>query len=177
MQKPIGGFFELELPPQGKMYHEGALALSTGRSCISMVLEIEKPKRVIVPDYSCYAVFEPIIERNIEVKYYDIGFQLDPLHDIEPNQDDLLIFVNFFGLKNKAAEKLSNLYGSKVLVDNTHHYFHKGYPKSYSFTSARKYFGVPDGAFLYGAELEESIKGIPRNTNVTLDQGALRIFQ
>lgn len=175
MNKPIGGFFELELPTGGTPYHKDALALATGRSCIGWVLDAEKPTRVIVPNYSCYAVFEPIIERGIELTTYEINDQLDPVDDIRPKAGDLLIFVNFFGLKNQQAEKFSSKYGKQVLVDDTHRYFHKGYQHSYSFTSARKYFGVPDGAFLYGPEVSDLNKVIKRNTNVSLDHSALRL--
>ena len=36
-----------------------------------------------------------------------------------------------------------------MLLDDTHAFFHNDHPGYWSFTSARKYFGVPDGAFLY----------------------------
>jgi len=53
-----------------------------------------------------------------------------------------------------------------VIIDDTHRFFYHGYQGSYSFTSARKYFGVPDGAFLYGASKEA--RKIDRNTDISV---------
>src|SRR5207244_4125851 len=40
--------------------------------------------------------------------------------------------------------------GDRMVVDDTQAFFRRGDPDAWSFNSARKFFGVPDGAFLYG---------------------------
>ncbi len=107
MDKPVGGFFELDLPQGKELYHSDAIALTTGRSCIGHVLDIETPTRVIVPDYSCYAVYEPMIERGIDLLYYEVDEQLNPINLPDLRKSDLLLFVNFFGTEKCASRKLS----------------------------------------------------------------------
>jgi len=41
-------------------------------------------------------------------------------------------------------------FGSRVAVDDTQAFFRRGRNDVWSFNSARKFFGVPDGGFLYG---------------------------
>ena len=71
--KTIGGFFELELPAQGRGYHPAAIALSTGRACISLTLECEKPSRVFIPYYCCDALFDPMEKMGIDCEFYAIN--------------------------------------------------------------------------------------------------------
>ena len=125
--KPIGGFFELELPVPGRGYHPEAIALSTGRACISLILECEKPSRVFIPYYCCDALLEPMEKMGIDYELYVIDEALEPQDLSEPLEGELLIVTNFFGLKNQLIEKLVNCYGSRLLVDDPFRFFKKGY--------------------------------------------------
>ena len=171
----IGGFFELELPDLGRAFHMEALALTNGRSCVRWILERERPQRVYVPFYSCEALYEPIKEMGIRYEYYSIDEKLNPIDLPIPENNELLICINYFGLKNDEMFKLSERYGNKIVIDDTHRFFHRGYPGSYSFTSARKYFGVPDGAYLYGAKNVE-IEKISRFDRVSLAHSFARLI-
>lgn len=172
MKRAIGGFFEIDIRKQGKPFHQNAHLLSTGRSCIGAVLDKVKPIKVYVPDYNCYAVFQPMLERDIKIEPYFIDEQLDPINLPSPRENELLIYVNYFGLKNQKSKELALKLGERVLIDDTHRFFHHGYPGSFSFTSARKYFGVPDGAYLFSDfKLDQNI---PKNTNITIDHNVLR---
>jgi len=84
--KPIGGFFELETPPLGSGYHPKALALSNGRACMRWILENEKPLRVYIPFYTCYALYEPMESMGIEVVFYSIDETLSPINLPEPKK-------------------------------------------------------------------------------------------
>ena len=172
--KPIGGFFELEVPSRGLGYHPDALALSNGRACMQWILENEKPRKVYVPFYTCYALYQPMQEKGIELEFYKINESLNPVDLPEPKIGELLVFINYFGLKNKQAEKLVQKFARRVVIDDTHRFFFRGYHHAYSFTSARKYFGVPDGAYLYGVVNSE--KNIPRNTHVSIVHNIKRLM-
>ena len=39
---------------------------------------------------------------------------------------------------------------SNVIIDNAQAFYSKHQDRAYSFNSARKFFGVPDGAYLFG---------------------------
>lgn len=164
--KSIGGFFELETPSTGPGYHPDACALTNGRACMRWILEFEKPSRVYIPFYTCYALYEPMEEMGIEYVFYAIDEALDPVRLPEPGPGELLVLINYYGLKNKLADNLTRRLGKQVVIDDTHRFFHRGYQHAYSFTSARKYFGVPDGAYLYG--VNEDLRNIERNADVSV---------
>jgi hypothetical protein len=153
--RPIGGFFELELPSEGKHYHPDAIGLSTGRACLGVFNDQVKPKKVFVPYYTCDATYHPFQLRDIPLSYYEIKVDLEPLFLPQLNEGEYFLYTNYLGVKEDYVLKLREYYGSQLLVDNTHCFFQKGYEGIWSFTSARKHFGIPDGAFLYsGSKLE-----------------------
>lgn len=173
--KAIGGFFELELPSGGQGYHPNAFALTNGRACIRWILEYEKPSLVYIPYYTCSALYEPMEKMGIKYIYYSIDENLDPVRLPEPQKNELLILINYYGLKNKIADKLAHQFGRRLIIDDTHRFFYRGYQTpTYSFTSARKYFGVPDGAYLYGTM--GATNKIERNNNVSVTHNVKRLL-
>ena len=153
MERPqyIGGFFELEQAGDGSNYHTDAIALSTGRACLSFILDEIKPGKVHVPFYACNTLYEPMKGR-CDCSYYSIDekFELKFLPDLK--QDEYLLYINYFGLKGTYIEELKRIFGSKLIIDDVHNFFRKGHHGHWSFCSARKYFGVPDGAYLYATK-------------------------
>jgi hypothetical protein len=173
LQKPIGGFFELELPAKGSLYHDSALALVNGRVCFKVLLECVKPTKVYLPFYCCDSVLLPLEEAGIAYEFYGINAKFDPtiplIHDSE-----MILYVNYFGLKTQTANKLSKLYGGQLIVDNTQAFFEKSYGITWAFNSARKFFGVPDGGFLYAPQYIED-RYLP-NKEVLAEHLWLRLF-
>lgn len=147
--KKIGGFFELELPHNGLPLHPKAYALSTGRACMMVMLRYLSPKRVYVPFYTCDAVLEPFTKLNIETKFYALDITFYPLDLPRLDDGEYLLWTNYFGVFGDHTNKIKKRFGKQVLLDDTHAFFNQGHIDYWSFTSARKYFGVPDGAFLY----------------------------
>ncbi len=145
----IGGFFELELSDGKRNYHPEALNLSTGRACLNLIFQLEKPSKIYLPYYVCDAVLEPILLNSIKFEHYALNEHLDPVRTIELNDYEYYIYVNYFGLKNRTIHTLVEKYGNKLIVDNSQAFFEKKYSGVFSFNSARKFFGVPDGAYLY----------------------------
>ena len=153
--KPIGGFFELELPSDGFIYHSEAIGFSTGRACLGVFIEQVRPTKVFVPYYTCDATYHPFQLRQIPLAFYEINAALEPLSLPELKEGEYFLYTNYFGVKEDYTLALRDHYGVKLLVDNTHCFFQKGYPGNWSFTSARKHFGIPDGAYLYpGSTME-----------------------
>jgi hypothetical protein len=166
LKKPLGGFFELELPKKGSLYHDSALALANGRVCFKVLLERVKPTKVFVPFYCCDKLVLPLEELKIPFEYYAINSNFDPIGIPLLADSELFVFINYFGLKNQTARKLSKLLGEQLVIDNTHAFFEKSYGVTWAFNSARKFFGVPDGGFLYSPQyLEDSFA--PINPSVT----------
>ncbi len=145
----IGGFFELEVPANKRPYHAAAFALCTGRACLGLALDTIRPTRVHVPFYTCDALVEPIALRQIPYTYYALNERLEPAALPRLQSSELFIYINYFGVKKDHTNELRRHFGKRLLIDNTHDFFQRGFADNWSFTSARKYFGVPDGAYLY----------------------------
>lgn len=171
--QPIGGFFELEIPKGNGSYHPNAIPLTNGRACLALILKNKNFNKVYVPFYCCDALFEPLDVLGIDYEFYHINDKFEINNDIDVKDNELLIYINYFGIKNDYCEHLINQYNDKVIIDNTHCFFSKGYENTSSFTSARKYFGVPDGAYVYFKE--NSIVDYKENKEISIKHNLLRL--
>lgn len=148
----IGGYFELELPRGGALFHQDTIAFNTGRACLSAILQHKKPVRVHAPFYICDAALMPMREAGIPVRFYELDKNLEPLNLPDLDAHELILVVNFFGLQTKLIETLADRYGDSLIADCTQAFFEKPKSAYWAFSSARKFFGVPDGANLYAPE-------------------------
>lgn len=144
----IGGYFSLELP-QREEYHKNAIRLNTGRNCLEYVLRVRGYKKVYVPYYTCEAVMEPINKLGIAYEFYhiDIHFELSDRFTLK--EGEALLYTNYFGLKQRYVEQLAEKVATRLIVDNTQAFYAKPIPSIDTFYTCRKFFGVPDGAYLY----------------------------
>ncbi|OQP47349.1 hypothetical protein A4H97_07550 [Niastella yeongjuensis] len=147
--KPVGGYFGLELNKGGYSYHEVPYTFKSGRSALHFILKECKPTLVYIPYYTCKVVLQSFESAGIVYKYYAIDDKLEPVALPELGKHEFFLYTNYFGLKNTAVNKLSTRYGSQLIVDCTQAFFTKGNGRSWYFNSCRKFFGVPDGAYLY----------------------------
>jgi hypothetical protein len=128
---------------------QGAHALSTGRACLAVMLRELRPRRVYVPFYTCNTVFQPFVEAGVPMAFYCLDARLRPC-DPPPLQDgEYFLWTNYFGVCGAATRELEARYGERLLIDDTHAFFAGRHAGRWSFTSARKFFGVPDGADLF----------------------------
>lgn len=166
VKQVVGGFFELEIPSTNSFYHPNAYAYTSGRACLGVILESMKPKKIYLPYYSCDAILQPLKTHNIAYEYYRLDGKLEFDLSIAPRSDELLLYINYFGVKTNFVKVLSKRYGSQLIIDNTQAFFEipDDSDKYWSFNSARKFFGVPDGAYLYAAGPVPSATG--RNAEV-----------
>ena len=148
MITPIGGYFELELRG-GKHYHKGALCLNSARSCFEYVLRARGYKKVFLPYYTCEIVAQPCQILHVEHEFYHIDRNLEPVALPELKEGEAFLYTNYFGLKQQCAERLARHYGSQLIVDNAQAFFAPALPGIDTFYSPRKFFGVPDGGYLY----------------------------
>lgn len=145
---PIGGYFELELR-QGEHYHKDALRLDTARNCFEYVLRARKYKKVYIPYYTCEVMLEPLKKCKVEYDFYHINKELEPVDDFKLKDGEVLLYTNYYGLKQNYVERLASQYGSRLIVDNAQAFYAKPIDGIDTFYSARKFFGVADGAYLY----------------------------
>ena len=154
----IGGYFSLE-QPQREEYHKRAIRLNTGRNCLEYILRVRGYKKVFVPYYTCEAVLEPINKLGIPYEYYHIDIHFEIRDSFTLKEGEALLYTNYFGLKQRYVEQLAKIYGPSLIVDNTQAFYAKPIPGIDTFYTCRKFFGVPDGAYLYcDKELDEEIE-------------------
>lgn len=144
----IGGYFELELR-KGEHYHKDALRLNTARNCFEYILRARGYKKVYMPYYTCEVMFQPLNKLEIEYTFYHIDERFEICDLPILNEGEALLYTNYFALKQKYVESLIHIYGSKLIVDNAQAFYAPRINGIDTFYSARKFFGVPDGAYLY----------------------------
>ena len=145
--KEIGGYFELELN-KGVEYHSKAIKLNTGRNCLEYILRARGYKKIYIPYFTCEVILEPIQKLCIEYEFYSIDDQLNPDFDKDLADNEVFLYTNYFGIKTlkikELASKIKNL-----IIDNSQAFYVQPIDGVDTFYSARKFFGVPDGAYLY----------------------------
>ena len=177
MTEPVGGYFSLELPLVEE-YHKDALRLNTGRNCLEYILRSRGYKKVYLPFYICSVVLEPFEKLGVQYVFYHVDERLELKDNLSVKAGEALLYVNYFGLKQRYVEHLARLYGTSLIIDNTQAFYAKPVTGIDTFYSCRKFFGVPDGAYLYtektlGVELEQD-ESYDRMSHLLrrIDQGA-----
>ena len=145
----IGGYFGLELNQANNIYHPNAIALNTARNAIEYLLIANNYKKIYIPYFTCEVILQPIKKLKIAYSFYSINEDLEPIFDFNLlNKNTAFLYTNYFGIKDKYIQnKLPKL--TNIIIDNAQSFFSNEYAYFDSFNSARKFFGVPDGAYLY----------------------------
>jgi hypothetical protein len=148
MNKAIGGYFELELR-KGEHYHKEAIRLNTARNCLEYILKVRKYSKVYIPYYTCEVILEPLKKCNVNYEFYSINNQFEPVKKYKLSEKEAFLYTNYFGIKSDAVTKMATIYGDKLIIDNSQAFYAKPIEGIDTFYSARKFFGVSDGAYLY----------------------------
>lgn len=152
--KEIGGYFGLELP-FGFEFHQDLLRLNSARNALFLILSLDNVDTIYIPSYCCDSVLEPIKKLGISYRFLSINqdFELIDL-DINLGANDRLLYINYFGMKDHYINYLIKIFNSKLIVDNTQAFF-SVFSGIKLFYSPRKFFGVPDGAYVQGCFVDE----------------------
>jgi hypothetical protein len=165
----IGGYFELELP-KGKEFHENAIKLNLARNALEYVLLANNYKKVYLPFYICDAILKPFEKLLIQYEFYNIDSIFNPIFDFNRiKNDEAFLYVNYFGLKSSKVLELSKL-SINLIIDNSQAFYSPPIFGVDCFYSPRKFFGVPDGSYLY---CKKSIKTKILNDNSSISASYL----
>lgn len=173
--------------------------LSTCRSAIGLILQsLGKVQRALVPAFTCHSVLAPFVEHGCDVKGYplkkNLEIDIDGLSSlVETFKPDVIIAHGYFGFDTlKSATGFFDELRHKgiiVIEDTTQtmfsHYHHVN--ADYFVGSIRKWFPIPDGAFLSGVTiphlLEDEELGIAKlkamtakYEYITNDKGRKEVF-
>jgi hypothetical protein len=84
-----------------------------------------------------------------EPVFYHINEDLEPvLASGVPGEGVGFLYINYFGIKDRFITKLASIIPG-LIVDNSQAFFAVPVPGVDTFYSPRKFFGVPDGGYLY----------------------------
>jgi len=145
---PIGGFLGLELRAGGR-HHDGEILLNSGRSCFEYIIRVTKPLHVYISKYTCDAMLEPLKKLEVPYSFYTIDNKLELSNVPSLREGELLVYTNYFGLKDKYSTKLAGQYKEQLVLDCSQAYYFPPSKNGFTFYSYRKFFGVADGGLLY----------------------------
>jgi hypothetical protein len=147
----IGSFLELDLKYTGEYFEDdiNTARLNSGRSGIYHALRVLNCTTIYLPVYLCPDVKHFLNRKSINIRYYTLSEELEPVLDRNEDYSALLV-VNYYGVFSKIKlEKLKDKYNN-VIIDNCGAFFMPSLPGCFNVYSCRKFFGVPDGCYVIG---------------------------
>lgn len=156
--REIGGYFELD-QFINKPYYNNMIELNTGRNALAYLIKARGIKKVYIPHYLCNSVSGVLNRLSVDYEGYSIDKRFHPLFDKKLKNDEYLYVVNYYGqISNSTIKSFKARYGA-IIVDNTQSFFQKPVQGIDTIFSLRKYFGLPDGAYLStDSKLEEELE-------------------
>jgi hypothetical protein len=85
----------------------------------------------------------------------DLGFFPTEIFNLDTSE--FFLYVNYFGICSINIKKLKKIYGKQLVIDNSMAFFANN-NEYICFNSARKFFGVPDGAYISGIKVNHNLK-------------------
>lgn len=152
--KELGGYFELENfgGTNSTPYHSHGIALNCARNALLFSAKSLSIKKVRLPYFLCDSVQNACKKAGLLVSFYRISKDFLPKEQ-EPTEDgEWLYIVNYYGqLTTLKIMALKNKY-KRIIVDNVQDFFQEPVPGVLTIYSCRKWFGVSDGAYLFGID-------------------------
>ena len=149
--KEIGGYLEFE-NFNGAHYHNYP-ALNTARASLLFLLKTLGAKKIFLPYYLCDSVKNYLHLHNFNYEFYHINSSFLPLFDKVLAPKEYLLIVNTYGQLTSDTISMLKLKYDNIILDNTHAFFEKAFPNIHTLYSCRKFFGIPDGAYLHIANM------------------------
>lgn len=149
--REFGGYIEIE-HYKGNEYHTGCLALNSGRNCLRYLIRARQIRKIMLPRLQCQVIEEVCRREGVQIQWYEVKALEKPYQDEQLEEEVFLYLINYYGqLEKNYLEKL--LAGHKrVIVDNAQDFFCGPIEGVDTIYTCRKFFGVPDGAYLYTDE-------------------------
>ena len=162
--KEIGGYFELDQFVK-KPYHNNLIKLNTGRNALIYLIKAKNIQKIFLPYFLCNSVSDMLNTHKINYEYYNIDKNFLPVFDKKLECSEYIYIVNYYGqITDDRIIELKNKH-INLILDNTQSFFQKPVPGVDTIYSCRKYFGIPDGAYLSSevkfeedTEQDESVK-------------------
>ena len=152
-QKEYGGYIELD-EYSGEEYYPEAWALNSGRAALRLFIRLKKIRKIYLPAFCCDTVREACAAEGILWEYYSVDKDFRPYLSEEDAGNDWVCLVNFYGVFDDGDMQALMQQYPRLIVDYTHAFFQQPLKGMNVLYSCRKFFGVPDGAYLILGEGE-----------------------
>ena len=144
--KEIGGYFEMEELP-GEEYYPDLLRLNLGRTALLYLLKQRGCREIFLPHYLCDSVIGACRDSGIKISFYSVNDALEP--GLEELPDGAWCYlVNYYGQLTDDRILFYQEKYQRIIVDQTHAFYQRPLPHVDTIYSPRKFFGLPDGAYL-----------------------------
>lgn len=158
--KEYGGYIELDTYV-GQEFYTGALSLNCGRNCLAYLIKHKQIKNIYLPYFICSSVIDACKKENIDIVFYHIDINFHPVLPEDILDDRWVYIVNYYGqIDNNRIIEYKKLY-KNLIIDNAQAFFQQPVENIDTLYTCRKFFGVPDGAYLFSnigsEELEQDI--------------------
>lgn len=160
--KEIGGYFEFE-KLTGQEYYN-LLAFNTVRNALRYIIKKRKIKELYMPIFLCESVYKACLKEKVNVNFYHIDDKFNPIINNQKCNSYVLV-VNYYGILNNNNLKMLNKKFKNIIVDNTHSFFQKPIKGVDTLYNCRKYFGVPDGAYLSTTLGKDNLIGVDKSAS------------
>ncbi len=153
----IGGYLELE-NFSGEEYYPELLKLNLGRTALLFALDYLKIKKLWLPYFLCDSITSICAVAPVSLEWYHINAEFEPILPEEEVKDGEYVYlVNYYGqISDQKLLSYQRRY-KNIFLDNTHAFFQRPQPGIPVLYSCRKFFGLPDGAYLYLDDVTEDI--------------------
>ncbi|MBR5420283.1 MAG: hypothetical protein IK115_03945 [Lachnospiraceae bacterium] len=153
-RKPAyGGFLPLELGRGKEPFSEYGDRLSRFncvKAALDFLIKQLAVKRIFLPYYYCPSTTAALKATGAELVFYHIDEELKP-ETLPDEEDSAVILVDFFGVRrDESVERAKSFKNAQVILDRAHDIFAEAVMAGniHNVYSAKKFYGVPDGAFL-----------------------------
>lgn len=155
--KEIGGYFGLE-QLISKEYYSDLIAVNNARCALLYIIKAKHYKKVYLPFFLCDSVRLLLQRERIPFEEYRVDHSFLPLIDQRVELDEVVYIVNYYGLiSDTQITGFKERYGN-IVLDNAQAFFAKPISGIDTIYSCRKFFGVPDGGYVYtDAKIDDDV--------------------
>lgn len=145
--REIGGYLEFENLIHNE-YYPDAIALNTARNAFVYLANARKIAKVYIPYFLCDSIYNVCKRENISYEFYHIDRDFHPIFDKKLAENEFLYIVNYYGQLSSDEIREYSAKFKNIIIDNVQAFFADPVDAVDTIYSCRKFFGVPDGAYL-----------------------------
>lgn len=158
-----GGFLPLELNPGQELfekYKNNLLRFNSIKASLNFLIQKIQCGKIYVPYYYCPSTINAIKKTGIEVNFYHVNKYLMP-QNLPDERKAIILLVDYFGVKSEQIrEYIRSFCNAEIIIDRAHGFYEEPvFSKHiYNVYSAKKFFGIPDGAYIVSRQVFPGIQ-------------------